>query len=162
MTKPTEYREKAESLIFLANSLAISSIDNLSDKFPVLENIVDDDRFFVFLLTVAGAAAGVTLVDESIPEDEFQKFSRAVAEKLMNWDFLGYKPYGVGGAYKAYEDLSNFVKGKDTENMENFLAMGYWLVFNLKGSRPTKEEALAGGAIGQFLAVSLLDWWNKV
>lgn len=151
---------KAESLMSLANILAISSWE-IYNQFPLLTNIVRDDRHLVFLLTVAGVAAGVMLDDENTPKVEQREFAYAIGEKLMKWDYNGYNPYGEGGAYRAYADLANFVKSRRNEGLNSFLAMGFWLIFNLKGSQPDDEEAKVGAIIGQFLAASFSGWWNK-
>lgn len=162
MLKSKECEEKAESLIFIANTLAISSSADLCKRFTVLDDVTSDPRDLVFLMTIAGVAAGVTSVDEALSDDEFEAFSHVLADRLMEWDFLGYRPYGDGGAYRAYVDLANFVKGGTSNTLETFQAMGFWLVFNLKGASPSEDEARAGIAIGQLLAVSFLDWWNRV
>lgn len=155
-----KYHKKAEGLLFLANTLAVSSSTSLFRQYPVLEKATDDDRLFVFLMTIAGVGVGVTLIGESVSEDEVMKFATANADKLKKWDFLGYKPFGDGGAYTAYVDLANFVKGKEAEDY--FVGIGFWLVGNLKGSRPTSEEIIAGAAISKMLGVSLFGWWNQV
>ena len=154
-----KHQKKAENLVVLANTVALSST-SLYTQFPVLENMVEDDRLLVFLMTVAGVGVGVTLIDESVSENEIMKFSYAIADKLKDWDLQGYQPFGSGGAYTAYVDLANFIRGKEAE--EYFAGVGFWLVSNLKGSHPERDELVAGVAISNLLGTSLFGWWNRV
>lgn len=151
---------KAESLMSLASILATSSW-KMYNQLPLLTNIVHDDRHLVFLLTVAGVAAGVMLDDENAPEVEQQDFAYAIGEKLMKWDYYGYNPYGEGGAYRAYADLANFITSRSDAGLDRFAVMGVWLIFNLKGSEPTNEEARVGAIIGQYLGASFSGWYKK-
>src|SRR5262249_49354647 len=113
MPQPNKYYEKADDLLFRANTLAISSMNNLCNRFPVLDIFIKDDRDFIFLMTIAGVAVGVLLVDENLSEDDHSQFTCAVAERLIVWDFLGYSPYGKDGAFTAYKDLFTMIgRGK--------------------------------------------------
>ncbi len=154
-----KYKKKAESLIFLANTTALGST-SLYDHFPILYNIVEDDRTLIFIMTIVGVGVGITLIDDEVSENEFMKFSYAIADELKNWDSQGYNPYGREGAYKAYTDLANFIRGKEAEAY--FVGVGFWLVTNIKGSHASKEEIIVGTAISKMIATSLFGWWNKV
>lgn len=149
------YRKKAKKLISLANIAAVSS-NRIYDKFPILEDLVHDDRLLVFLMTVAGVVQGNTQIDENVSKRQLVKFLGAVADELRKWDFLGYKPFGDESAYTAYINLVNFVKEK--EGNEYFAVIGYWLISNLKGSQPGHEEIAVGIAISMLLESSLSGW----
>jgi hypothetical protein len=162
MTKTADKHERAEELFFLAEVLAISTAAKLHEDFPILADFAQDLRHSGFLMTIAAIGTGVILVDPSVSEEDYGEFSRLVVDRLKEWDFHGYQPYGPEGASAVYLDLANWVRNMNTDDGENFLGVGYWFVLNLKGSQPTNEEAVAGGQIGRFLAISLHDWWNLV
>ena len=81
-----------------------------------------------------------------IPEDEVSATEKAIAIVLNEWD---------GQGYQAYLDFSGFVARNVEGGLKSEVAVGAWLVWNIKGSDPSKEELEAGAIIGPMLFVNM-------
>ena len=85
-----------------------------------------------------------------IPEDEVSATEKAIAIVLNEWD---------GQGYQAYLDFSGFVARNVEGGLKSEVAVGAWLVWNIKGSDPSKKELEAGAIIGPMLFVNMEGAW---
>lgn len=105
-----------------------------------------------FFATVAAVGSGMFLAYRDIPQREVPATEKAVATVLNEWDAQGSE---------AYFDLVQFVASRvqGGSKAEVDVAVGAWLMWNIKGAEPTKKEWEIGAVIGSMLSVGMAEAW---
>lgn len=133
-------------IISTAQLTAVSSADGTHSPFPFFERIASNspDRF---LFTVIAAAVPLTMHRVSLQESS--DFKEILFEHL-----LGCFSQFNALAPKLFIDCWKFIVKSEGGASKCSAEAGVWLIWNLKGTRPTPDEfregALEGVALGQF------------
>ncbi|MYG81252.1 MAG: hypothetical protein F4187_05535 [Gemmatimonadetes bacterium] len=104
-----------------------------------------------FFCTVAAVGSGMYLAYRAIPHGEVPATEKAVARVLNEWD---------GQGYEAYSDLHRFVARSIKGGSKAEVAVGAWVMWNIKGAEPTKREFEFGAVIGSMFFDSMAGAWE--
>jgi len=154
--------DRGKQLPYAANILAVSSLKEFIDKYPIIGQIKPEHWDFV--LTIAGIFVGVSqLNNENIPN----RTKDLILDKVTNAAIEIYDD-----SIDACDDCRNFVdrtydglaKEADYQNNKQFLfadSLGAWVVWNLFGHASSNEdERKLVRTIGAFLVHSFISWWK--
>ena len=128
-------RKRARRVLSLAKLAAVGSLVPLMDRFPEMAEPITErgSAMWDFFATVAAVGSGMFLAYRDIPQREVAATEKAVATVLNEWDAQGNE---------AYLDLVRFVarrvQGGSTAEVD--VAVGAWLMWNIKGAEPTKKR----------------------
>ncbi len=117
----------------------IASLASFLDKFDALEGIIKKDSDWDFFMTTAGV--GLYLIISKANSSEQKEVREMISELDKQMP-------------EALDDFNSFQKP------EGLLlpSVGYWVILNLKGAEPTKEEfEIIAPAIGIYLSKVIND-----
>ena len=133
------------------------------ERFPEMTDLLKgrEDATWDFFGTVAAVGLGMCLAYRAvdapvlnlvyIPEDEVFATEKAVARVLNEWDSQGYQ---------AYVDFCGFVARGVEGGSKPEVVVGAWVVWNIKGSEPSKKEFEVGAVIGSMFFASMAGAWR--
>ena len=75
-------------------------------------------------------------------EDSGEEFNHALTDSIDKWHPRGHE---------AFQNMTSFVDRYMNEGIAPDLALGMWVIWNLKGSTPTEEELGIASVLGTFL-----------
>ncbi|MDE2980910.1 MAG: hypothetical protein OXU74_06915 [Gemmatimonadota bacterium] len=145
-------RKRAKNVLAMGEIAAVSSLTPLLNQFPELDELVTETATWDFFGTVAAVGSAMYLAHKEIPQDQVRATERAVAKVLNKWDHQGYQ---------AYLDLHQFVAPRIEQGWTIELAVGAWVMWNIKGAKPTEREFQVGAAIGSMFFVSMAGAWSS-
>ena len=140
--------ERARMLLGAANINAITLSTSLAKRYPQWASV--DEADWDFFVTVAGVGTAFAMIADCVPSGEQQRVSEIVAQELREWQKQGYA---------GLEDFLAFAKKNTDAGVELPLAIGSWIVWNLKKEPPNREELEVAGAIGLSLIQTFARWW---
>lgn len=146
--KPESLVEKAETLVTMASSVAISSLTSAEQQLELPEAITDDIENWDFFVTVAGVFAALHALAQTVSDGTFETIGTTVFQKLNEWN-----PQGSGAFADCQHFVENSLKSGSAEQIEITTgdAIGMWLLCNLYGRFPTMEESAPARPLGGFL-----------
>ena len=132
----------------------MSTLVPLMDQFPEMRELITSrgTESWDFFGTVAAVGAGMFLAyQRDIPQGEVLATEKTVAKVLNKWDRRGYE---------AYSDFPVQFLARNTEGgMKAEPAAGAWVMWNIKGSEPTKREFEVGQVIGAMFFEIMAGAW---
>ena len=146
-------RSRARHVLTVGEIAAVGSLVPLLDRLPAMTDLLKgrEGATWDFFGTVAAVGSGMYLAyRRCIPGEEVPAIEKAVARVLNEWDSQGYQ---------AYLDFLGFVDRNIKGGLKPELAAGAWVVWNIKGSEPSKRELEAGAVIGSMLFISMDGAW---
>ena len=145
-------RSRARHVLAVGEVAAVSSLVPLMDRLPTMTDLLREREVATwdFFGTVAAVGSGMYLAYRHIPEDEVPATEKAVAIVLNEWDSQGYQ---------AYLDFCGFLARGIEGGSKPDLVAGAWVVWNIKGSEPSKKELEVGAAIGSMFFGSMDGVW---
>jgi hypothetical protein len=155
MNLQNDYRDKAQKLIAMANTLAVSSFPCFKKRFPDLESMInehgkDDWDFF---MTVAGVGVAMQTIGKTPPEQDIHAFAAGIQQNFSKWN---------AKADEAFQDLRKFTKRNLSIGIDFITTYGLWVLENIKKDTPTPEERSIAPVIGRFLVESFDGWWDRL
>jgi hypothetical protein len=136
----TKHRREADNLVAAANIVATSSLTPLTDRFPILRNLVQARGIDLWdqVVTIAALVAQIS----TLTEEKVRSLMKALPGSLTSWNST---------AWQAYRDLVQFVERNTAGGIDHKVALGAWVIWNLKGSEPTQSELGLAPIVGSFL-----------
>ena len=127
------------SLVKSINLVAITALVPFIDKYPVLKGLLNKSKNpssdWDFYMTVAGV--GVYLLTNKVSEARYKELLIDLAEFDKQ-------------SAEALNDFKAFIENNKNEGIDLKTSVGFWVLWNIKGSWPTYDEsrdlALAIGA----------------
>lgn len=154
---PASLLEKSETLVMMANSVAVAFLTSAEKKLELPEALTDDVENWGFFMTVAGVFAALHVLAQRVSEETVDVItSIRVLRKLDEWNSDGSRAFG---------DCRQFVDGSlecaSEERIELTAAdgIGMWLLCKLYGRFPTPEETVDARPLGGFLLDTFAEWW---
>ncbi len=132
----------------------MSALIPLMDRFPEVRELITSRgaETWDFFGTVAAVGAGMFLAyHHDIPQGEVLATEKTVAKVLNKWDRQGYD---------AYSDFVQFVARNIEGGFKAEPAAGAWVMWNIKGSEPTKREYEVGQVIGAMFFENMAGAWE--
>jgi hypothetical protein len=151
--KARRLRRKAENVVAAAKIAANSGLVPLLDRIPTVDLMArtKGSNHWDFFATIAAVGAGMLYGYASIPDEDVPAVEQALRQALSAWDEQGYE---------AYLNFAGFVACNVDAQVATPVAIGAWVLWNLKGAQPTDEEMTAAPAIGGFLCGSMDKEWS--
>lgn len=154
--RQSRYDQDAERLLNLARIISTSSTIPVFDACPAIQAIAqrpgfDLERNWDFFFTTATAATGMFIFADDRPS-EFQGLATALMKSLKNWNSL---------SPQAVTDFQNFVNRNRDAGVDLAVAVGAWVICNMKEGNPTTEEYEAAPIIGGIIFNALRDWHRQ-
>ncbi len=145
-------KKRADTLVQIARLNAIESFVPISDKFPKINELfkskkVDEWDFFV---TIAGVATAIANLDDNLPVSTIRDLIVRIQNSLDEWDPNGNR---------ALTDIGDFITRNTGQGVDHHIAVGSWVLWNIKGEEPNDSELDLAPTIGGFLSGSFSDWW---
>jgi hypothetical protein len=133
-------RREADNLVAAAQIVATSSLTSLTDRFPILRNLVQARGVDLWdqVVTIAALAARIS----TLTEEKGRSLMKALQGSLTSWNST---------AWRAYRDLLQFVERNTAGGIDHEVALGAWVIWNLKGSQPTQSELGLAPVVGSLL-----------
>ncbi|MDD3582169.1 MAG: hypothetical protein PHW74_14285 [Desulfobacca sp.] len=150
--KPVDFLDYTKTLVMLAKGIAVSSYTTIVNKLPVIKSIApaDNVNWWDLIMTVAGV--GTAILTSNIGAEKRNYITDIVSQELKQ-----LHEHGHG----ALLDFNNFVVRNVNQGIELEVAIGLWVIWNLKGGQPTYEEVQPAGVIGKFLLSSFGGYFNS-
>lgn len=147
------YDQEADRLLNLAKIISTSSTLLVFDACPAVQAITDQSGYSIernwdFFFTTAAAATGMFIFADDRPS-EFRDFATALTKSLKSWNSL---------APAAVTDFQQFVNRNRDAGVDLAVAVGSWVIWNMKEGAPTDEEYAAAPVIGGHIFTGLRDW----
>jgi len=134
---------RAAKIVSICEIVAIDSAKPLCGRYPILNNWHSSDQDWNFLFTIAAVGACIfNMPKHTFEEDSGAEFTQALIDSINEWHPRGHE---------AFQDMRSFVDRYMNEGIAPDLALGMWVIWNLKGSTPTEEELGIASVIGKFL-----------
>lgn len=153
----SKHNKKASSLVQFCNSLAVSSFESFSDKFPILKDILPNGelRYWDFYFSVAAVGAAISMIDETVSERNFKSFTYSLKEKLNEWH---------PKSYEAFSDLSSYVQNRRAKNIEQEISLGMWIILNFQKDKLGQNDVQLAQSIGKYLLITFANynWWKDL
>jgi hypothetical protein len=134
---------RADKIVSICETMAISSAKLLCERYPILNNLIPSDQDWNFLVTIAAVGACIlNMPKPAFEEDSGEEFNHALTDSIDEWHPRGHE---------AFQNMTSFVDRYMNEGIAPDLALGMWVIWNLKGSTPTEEELGIASVLGTFL-----------
>ena len=148
--KKPDYRAEAERTFNLCKILSVTSTGPVTQRFPALDAIFSRPDFSMvghwdFFVTWAGIGTSLLVYRSRGPSD-IEGFTTALLQLAERWDHQ---------ASDAIVDFQAFVNRNVAAGIDLPVAVGSWIVWNLKGSTPSDAELQASPAIGSLIVTGL-------
>ena len=152
-TSQKQLREQVEFMVAAVKLVVIDLPLNLAERQPAMADLVkhtkpDDWDFFA---TVAGVGAGVLEFPGEKSRAEGDTLTGLVMNSLNDWNTQ---------AAGALADLMKFVRESVESGIPTEMAIGGWLLWNVKGDKPSDSEMEAAPGIGTFLRQAAKGCWS--
>lgn len=137
--------DKVTLLMSASRILAISSMIPFLNRFPVMENMIndaEDTKNWDFFMTVAAVYAGILNYSVKFSNEEIEDMSRQAEKQLEDWNQFGATAFG---------DLKVFYRRNVEAGIHSHEAIGLWVIWNIKKSEPTKKDMELCNALGFYI-----------
>ena len=139
-----KHRREADNLVAAARIVATSSLTPLTNRLPILWDLVQARGVDLWdqVVTIAALAARISV----LAEEKVHPLMKALPGSLTSWNAT---------EWDAYRDLLQFVERNTAGGIDHKVALGAWVIWNLKGSEPTQSELGLASVVGSFLSGSM-------
>jgi hypothetical protein len=152
-SRKKSYSEEAKRLLQLSQIVPVTSTTTILDAFPAIENLFRRPEFSIeqhwdFFVTSACLGTGLFLYGRDHPND-VRLFATALLPEVAKWNEQ---------AISAIDDFQKFVNRNTESGVDLATSVGSWVIWNLKGNTPAKNEFGPARAIGTLIVNGLHDW----
>ncbi len=150
-------RERADQLVKVAHLAIIGLPLDLADRFPAIDRLVKSTRLeeWDFFGTVAGSGTGILQIpDAQLSREDAKLALDATREALGEWRDQWIAENPTWEAFPVKDVLDDFVRfvRKSVENgIDLEVAVGGWVLWNVKGDKPSTDELAVAPVIGGLL-----------
>lgn len=151
--------DKVRNLVSSAHILAVSSLENFTERHQKLSNINSDDWDF-FVTVAAICYALMALADNVSSESRYNKLSKILSYEIRDWNQNA--EYAMGDLMKTLHKAWVNAQHLNNEEATKLLAacLGSWCMVNFQLPVPREKPDPLAMEVRMTIIFSFNNWWK--